>query len=195
MYVTVWSRAMTSNFARLLVACAAGAILGGIGVCCAPNIITDDVAAAEIAGATLVYFLVSFLLLSAARLARPVVRDVFYALDCARLKGRKDVSRVLVYGGGLRYRFFRRELVRTTAANERIIVGILDDDILLHGKYIGGIQVLGSIQDAPALINRVNADAVVIACEQTAEQAARVKALLAPTGVSVSLFALSERPL
>jgi FlaA1/EpsC-like NDP-sugar epimerase len=108
---------------------------------------------------------------------------------------RKDVSRVLVYGGGLRYRFFRRELVRTTAANERIIVGILDDDILLHGKYIGGIQVLGSIQDAPALINRVNADAVVIACEQTAEQAARVKALLAPTGVSVSLFALSERPL
>ena len=132
-YVTVWSRAMTSNFARLLVACAAGAIAGSVGVCCAPNVVPDDVAPAEVAGATLVYFLVSFLLLSAARLARPVVRDVFYALDCARLKGRKDVSRVLVYGAGLRYRAYRRELVRTTSANDRMIVGLMDDDILLRG--------------------------------------------------------------
>ena len=139
-YVTVWSRAMTSNFARLFVACAAGAIAGSVGVCCAPNVIPDDVAQAEVAGATLVYFLVSFLLLSAARLARPVVRDVFYSLDCARLKGRKDVSRVLVYGAGLRYRAYRRELVRTTSANDRMIVGLMDDDILLRGQYVGGAR-------------------------------------------------------
>ena len=132
-YVTVWSRAMTSNFARMLVACAAGAVAGSIGLCCAPNVVPDDVAPAEIAGATLVYFLVSFLLIAAARLARPVVRDVFYSLDCSRLKGRKDVSRVLVYGAGLRYRAYRRELVRTTNANDRMIVGLMDDDILLRG--------------------------------------------------------------
>ena len=66
-YVTVWSRAMTSNFARMLVACAAGAVAGSIGLCCAPNVVPDDVAPAEIAGATLVYFLVSFLLIAAAR--------------------------------------------------------------------------------------------------------------------------------
>ena len=192
-YVTVWSRAMTSNFARLFVACAAGAIAGSVGVCCAPNVIPDDVAQAEVAGATLVYFLVSFLLLSAARLARPVVRDVFYSLDCARLKGRKDVSRVLVYGAGLRYRAYRRELVRTTSANDRMIVGLMDDDILLRGQYVGGIRVYGTLLEAPEIINRLNVDLVVIACEVSDAWLKVVRQTLSPTGVKVTHFKFEER--
>ena len=192
-YVTVWSRAMTSNFARLLVACAAGAIAGGVGVCCAPNVVPDDVAPAEVAGATLVYFLVSFLLIAAARLARPVVRDVFYSLDCSRLKGRKDVSRVLVYGAGLRYRAYRRELVRTTNANDRMIVGLMDDDILLRGQYVGGIKVYGTLLEAPEIINRLNVDSVVVACEVTDAWLKVVKETLGPTGVRVTHFKFEEK--
>ena len=192
-YVTVWSRAMTSNFARLLVACAAGAIAGSVGVCCAPNVVPDNVPPAEIVGATLVYFLVSFLLLSAARLARPVVRDVFYSLDCSRLKGRKDVSRVLVYGAGLRYRAYRRELVRTTSANDRMIVGLMDDDILLRGQYVGGIKVYGTLLEAPEIINRLNVDSVVVACEVTDAWLKVVKETLGPTGVKVTYFKFEEK--
>ena len=192
-YVTVWSRAMTSNFARMLVACAAGAVAGSIGLCCAPNVIPDDVAQAEVAGATLVYFLVSFLLLSAARLARPDVRDVFYSLDCSRLKGRKDVSRVLVYGAGLRYRAYRRELVRTTSANDRMIVGLMDDDILLRGQYVGGIRVYGTLLEAPEIINRLNVDSVVIACDVTESWLKVVKETLGPTGVRVTHFKFEEK--
>ena len=192
-YVTVWSRAMTSNFARLLVACAAGAVAGSVGVCCAPNVIPDDAAPAEIAGATLVYFLVSFLLIAAARLARPVVRDVFYSLDCSRLKGRKDVSRVLVYGAGLRYRAYRRELVRTTSANDRMIVGLMDDDILLRGQYVGGIKVYGTLLEAPEIINRLNVDSVVVACEVTDAWLKVVKETLGPTGVKVTHFKFEEK--
>ena len=192
-YVTVWSRAMTSNFARLLVACAAGAIAGSVGVCCAPNVVPDDVAPAEIAGATLVYFLISFLFLASARLARPIVRDVFYSLDCARLKGRKDVSRVLVYGAGLRYRAYRRELVRTTSANDRMIVGLMDDDILLRGQYVGGIKVYGTLLEAPEIINRLNVDSVVVACEVTDAWLKVVKETLGPTGVRVTHFKFEEK--
>ena len=192
-YVTVWSRAMTSNFARMLVACAAGAVAGSIGLCFAPNVVPDDTAVAEIAGATLVYFLVSFLFLASARLARPVVRDVFYALDCSRLKGRKDVSRVLVYGAGLRYRTYRREFVRKTTANDRIIVGLLDDDILLRGQYVGGIKVYGTLIEAPEIINRVNADAVVIACEVSDAWLNVIRQTLGPTGVKVTHFNFSEK--
>ena len=192
-YVTVWSRAMTSNFARMLVACAAGAVAGSIGLCCAPNVVPDDVATAEIAGATLVYFLVSFLPIAAARLARPVVRDVFYSLDCSRLKGRKDVSRVLVYGAGLRYRAYRRELVRTTSANDRMIVGLMDDDILLRGQYVGGIRVYGTLLEAPEIINRLNVDSVVVACEVTDAWLKVVKETLGPTGVKVTHFKFEEK--
>ena len=192
-YVTVWSRAMTSNFARMLVACAAGAVVGSIGLCFAPNVVPDGTAVADIAGATLVYFLVSFLFLASARLARPVVRDVFYALDCSRLKGRKDVSRVLVYGAGLRYRAYRREFVRKTTANDRIIVGLLDDDILLRGQYVGGIKVYGTLIEAPEIINQVNADAVVIACEVSDAWLNVIKQTLGPTGVKVTHFNFSEK--
>lgn len=192
-YVTVWSRAMTSNFARLLAACALGSVVGTVGVYYAPNLMPDDVAVAKVIGSTLVYILLSFLITALARLARPVVRDIFYSIDCTRLKGRKDVSRVLVYGAGLRYRAFRRELVRKAAQNDRIIVGLLDDDILMRGQYIGGIKVYGSLLEAPDIINRVNADAVVVACEVSDQWMKVIRETLDPTGVKVTHFSFIEK--
>lgn len=192
-YVTVWSRAMTSNFARMLIACAVGAIVGGVGVYYALSAFPGEVQMADMVAATLLYFLLSFVLIASARLARPLVRDTFYAIDCARLKDRKDVSRILVYGAGLRYRTYRRELVRKTTANDRIIVGILDDDILLRGQYIGGIKICGTLMEAPEIINRLNVDAVVIACEITDAWLRVVRETLAPTGVKITHFTFSEK--
>ena len=186
-YRTVWSRAMLSNFLRLAVACFLGSCIGGAGVFFAPTL-----QAPEVVAVSLSYAVLSFIVLAFVRVFRSVVRDLFYALDCSQLKGRKDVSRVLVYGAGLRYRTFRRELVRTSSANERIIVGLLDDDILLRGQYIGGIRIEGTLQEAPEVINRLNADAVVIACVVTPEWMEVVRKTLAPTGVKVTLFSFSE---
>ena len=192
-YVTVWSRAMASNFVRLFLACASGAVVGGVGVYYAPNTLPSHIATSEIFGAILVNFLLSFVLIAMARLARPVVRDLFYALDCSRLRGRKDVSRVLIYGAGLRYRSFRRELVRRTTANNRIIVGLLDDDVLMRGQYIGGIKVYGTLMEAPEIINELNADAVVVACEVSDQWLNVIRKTLAPTGVKITHFNFIEK--
>ena len=186
-YRTVWSRAMMSNFLRLAAACLLGALIGGAGVFFAPTIHPE-----HIIRLSLGYAALSFIALSAVRIFRQVVRDVFYALDCTQLVGRKDVSRVLVYGAGLRYRSFRRELVRTTAANERIIVGLLDDDILLRGQYIGGIRIEGTLQEAPEVINRLNVDSVVIACVVSPAWLEVIRKTLAPTGVKITMFSFSE---
>ena len=187
-YVTVWSRATAANFVWLFLACAAGSLAGSIGVYYAPQIETP-----EIIGATLLYPLLCFVFLSTVRIFRPLVRGVFYTLDCSRLKARKDVSRILVYGAGLRYRSFRRELVRRTSANDRIVVGLLDDDILLRGQYIGGVKVLGTLMEAPEIVNRVNADAVVIACEVTDDWLKVIRETLAPTGVKITHFNFTEK--
>ena len=187
-YVTVWSRATAANFVWLFLACAAGSLAGAIGVYYAPQIETP-----EIIGATLLYPLLCFVFLSTVRIFRPLVRGVFYTLDCSRLKARKDVSRILVYGAGLRYRSFRRELVRRTSANDRIVVGLLDDDILLRGQYIGGAKVLGTLMEAPEIVNRVNADAVVIACEVTDDWLKVIRETLAPTGVKITHFNFTEK--
>ena len=186
-YRTVWARAMLSNYFRLGLACFFGALFGGAAV-----VFATRVAPVTAVRFTISYAVLSFFLLALLRLLRPIARDMFYALDCSRLKGRKDVSRILVYGSGLRYRTFRRELVRTTSANTRIIVGLLDDDILIRGHYIGGIRVEGTLAEAPEIINRLNADAVVVACQVTPEWLDVVRQTLAPTGVRITRFGFKE---
>ena len=188
-YRTVWSRAVGSNFLRLFVACVLGSIAGSVFIYYWPSTVPVRTNAM-----TFVYATLSFSALLALRIFRGFVRDVFYSLDCAQLRNRKDVSRILVYGAGLRYKSFRRELIRTTAANDRMIVGLLDDDVYLKGKYIGGIRIYGTINDAPEVINALNADAVVIACVVSDEWLRVVKDVLAPTGVKVTRFSFSETP-
>ena len=186
-YRTVWSRALGSNYVRLFLACCFGSVAGSVAIYYRPS-----TSAPQLEQMTFTFAFAAFTTLVAVRLFRGLVRDVFYALDCAQLKTRKDVSRVLVYGAGLRYRSFRRELVRTTSANDRIIVGLLDDDVCMKGRYIGGLKIFGTINEAPEVINALNVDAVVIACVVSDEWLKVVKKILAPTGVRITRFAFSE---
>jgi FlaA1/EpsC-like NDP-sugar epimerase len=188
-YRTIWSRAMISNYMRLFFACAFGAATALLLVYYTPVHFHGHSKAMALAFATSSYVGVIVV-----RIARGVVRDFFYALDCSRLKARKDVSRVLVYGAGLRYRSFRRELVRTTSANNRMIVGLIDDDILLRGQYIGGLKVMGTLAQAPEIIKEVNADAVVVACVVSDSWMKVIRDMLGPTGVKITQFRFVEEP-
>jgi len=187
-YRTVWSRAMASNYVRIFLACALGTALGSAALYYAPG---------NFHGRLRIYSLFfvafSFLALLSLRMLRSLVRDLFYSIDCSRLRSRKDVSRILVYGAGLRYRAFRRELVRTTSANERMIVGLVDDDALLRGHYIGGIRIMGPFSEIEEIVNATNADTVVIACAMTEPWLRAVSARLAELGVKARLFELGER--
>ena len=187
-YSTAWSRALGSNFARLFLACVFGSVVGTAICYYAPM-----VPARHYKAFFLIYASMGFVGLVSVRVLRGFVRDLFYAIDCSRIKGRKDVSRILVYGSGLRYQAFRRELVRTTAANDRMIVGILDDDLTLCGKYVGGIRIMGTINQAEEIVNATNADAVVIACAISDDWLKVVKDVLAPTGVKVTHFNFTEK--
>ena len=186
-YVTIWGRAVISNYFRLFLASVFGAIVGTVGVYYAPGLQIYKLRAL-----LPLYVVLPFVGFVAIRLFRPFLRDLFYSLDCSRLVARKDVSRILVYGAGLRYAAFRRELVRTTAGNRRIIVGIIDDDILLRGHYVGGIQIKGPLVEAPDIINATNADAVVIACDLDEAWLKVVMETLRPTGVRVTHFKFGE---
>ena len=188
-YRTAWSRALPSNYVRLFLACAFGSVAGSVFVYYWPSL-----SIFQLKAMTLAYAVVAFTALLVLRAFRGLVRDVFYAVDCSRLVARQDVSRILVYGAGLRYQAFRRELVRTTAANDRIIVGLLDDNVYLKGRYIGGIRVCGTINDAPSVVNALNVDAVVVACRVSDDWLKVVREILRPTGVKLTLFSVSETP-
>ena len=187
-YRTAWSRAMLSNYARLFFACALGSIFSSAFIYYWPSYSAGGTKAM-----TLMFAVTSFSAVCVARVFRSLVRDLFYAIGCARLKTSPGVSRILVYGAGLRYRAFRSELVRTTLANDRMIVGILDDDVYLKGRFIGGIRICGTIQDASRVIAELHVDQVVVACEVSDEWLRVVRQILSPTGVRVSYFSLGER--
>jgi len=62
----------------------------------------------------------------------------------------------------------------------------------MRGQYIGGVKVLGTLMEAREIINRVNADEVVVACEISPEWMKIVQQTLAPTGVKITHFSFSE---
>ncbi len=187
-YRTIWARAMLSNYLRLAAACILGSIIAQIIIYYVPSL--EELNATPFA---IEYAAVTTLFVIFGRAFRPCVRDLFYAMDCSRILANKGSSRIIVYGAGLRYRAFRRELVRSAARNSRVIVGIMDDDILLHGHFIGGIRVMGSLMQAKEIIAATHADTVVIACELKPGWLAVVKQTLAPLGVKVIQFDYSEK--
>ena len=188
-YSTVWSRARISNYVRLAVA-----VVSGVLACDAITILLGY-PHSHMTAFTALYAQNAFLALVALRFVRPILRDVFYALDSARLADDPATSRILVYGAGLRYSSFRRELVRGASRNSRVIVGLIDDDLLLHGHYIGGIRVFGGLSSAKIAVRALRADTVVIACQLTPARLELARKVFADAGLRVMLWSFEEKEL
>lgn len=188
-YSTIWGRAQISNHLRLVAACFVGSVGGSAAI------ILLHYPHSHLIMTTVLFFALSTFALVGLRLVRPVMRDLFYHLDHSRLADNAGTSRVVVYGAGLRYGMFRRELVRSTSNNSRVIVGLLDDDVALRGLYVGGMRVHGGLEEAPAVIRELRADAVVIACVMSPERLEQARRVFADAGVKVSLWSCEERDL
>lgn len=186
-YSTIWGRALISNHLRLVAACFMGSVGGSAAI------ILLHYPHSHLIMTTMLFFALSTFALVGLRLVRPVMRDLFYHLDHSRLVDNAGTSRVVVYGAGLRYGMFRRELVRSTSRNSRVIVGLLDDDVALHGLYVGGMRVHGGLEEAPDVIRRLRADAVVIACVMPPDKLEQARRVFAEAGAKVSLWSCEER--
>ncbi len=188
-YSTVWSRALLSNYLRLILALAFGVLAS------AAIMVFLGYPEGRLLVFPALHMGLAMILLLAVRIFRPFLRDMFYFINSRRLSDGSDASRVLVFGAGLRYMAFRRELVRKILTDRRVIVGIIDDDILLRGRYVGGIRIDGPHMDAKRIVAETRADSVVIACELPPERYRIVVATFKACGVKVSYFGFSETEL
>ena len=189
-YQTVWGRAQLSNYMRLVLA-----VVLGTGIAVAV-IEFAQLPHSSLFMFSCLYMTLAILALVATRVLRAVVRDFFYALDSGHLSDSSGSVRTVVYGAGLRYRAFRRELVRSVGndANRRVIVGLLDDDTLLRNQYIGGIRIFGTLEQAPTILPRLKADLVVIACQMTPERRADAHRILSACKIPVVEWTFEEKP-
>ncbi|MGN0846103.1 MAG: hypothetical protein ACI4RA_01810 [Kiritimatiellia bacterium] len=186
-YSTVWSRAVVSNYVRLVTACFVGTAVG------AAAVVLLGYPHSRLMAFCALDFALSVLALAGVRLVRPVLRDLFYALARGRLADSPATSRIVVYGAGLRYGMFHRELVRSAARDTRIVVGLLDDDVLLRGLRIGGQRIYGTLAQAKEILKMLRADAVVIACKLSPARLEVARRVFAEAGVKVSVWSCEER--
>ncbi len=185
-YSMVWSRAHILNYIRLAAACLVGTMTGSAAF------ILFDHPHRHLLLFSVLYFTLLVLALSTIRLLPLLLREFLYSLERDRLADDPATSRIVVYGAGLRYKMFRRELMRSSSRNARVIVGLLDDDILLRGLRIGGQRVYGTLSQARRIIRELRADAVVITCVLTPERLAIARQVFAEAGVKVTLWQCEE---
>lgn len=185
-YYTVWSRALLSNYVRLILSVGCG-ILGSMAI-----MILLGYKEGHLLAFPVIHFGFALPLMMMVRSMRQFIRDFFYLIHVRRKKDDPTASRVLVFGAGLRCRAFRREQVRKILSENRVIVGVVDDDILLRGRSIGRMKIDGPHMDAKRIVAETKADSVVIACELSPEHLKTVVESFKACGVKVSYFTFSE---
>ncbi|MBR7180818.1 MAG: hypothetical protein IKD42_04325 [Kiritimatiellae bacterium] len=85
--------------------------------------------------------------------------------------------------------------MRNASVGSRMIVGIIDDDIILRGQYVGDVRIFGTLFRAPEIIKKLDVDTFVIACEFPPKWMKIVRQTVEPTGVKIKMFSLSEETL
>ena len=188
-YWRVWSRAQIRDFALLGAAIFAGTV-AGTGLVWLFNEQEPNVIRFAVLFGTLAVFPVA-----GVRLWRDSVLGIMQILERRILLDKPDTLRFLAYGGGLRFRSYLRELTERPGMNDRVIQGIIDDDIHLRGRIIAGHSVFGGAEEVARLVLEYRIDGVIITCLMEPEKQVQVAAALEKMGVLVSVWACDEKVL
>lgn len=188
-YWRVWSRAQIRDFSLLVISVSAGAITG-VGLVWLFGEVEQNLFRFVVLFAALSVFPIVGL-----RLGRDSVQGAMQVLEKRILLDKPGTLRILVYGGGVRFRSYMRELAIRSGNNDRVIVGIVDDDLHLKGRIICGYNVLGSIDELQRHVGTLQVDALTITCLLEPEKQAKVVQMAESLGLLVSVWTCEEKPL
>jgi UDP-N-acetylmuramyl pentapeptide phosphotransferase/UDP-N-acetylglucosamine-1-phosphate transferase len=188
-YARVWSHAQARDFATLALALFAGA-LTSIGL-------SKLLGAGEARQAHLALLAgcLAILPVEGVRVWRDSVRGLVQLLERRILLEQKDARRLLAYGGGVRFKSLLSEREAHAGYNDSIIVGILDDDIQLKGRLVGGVSVLGTFDDFEAFAASCRADTLIITCLLAPARQAEAVARARAAGLRISVWVTEVREL
>jgi FlaA1/EpsC-like NDP-sugar epimerase len=102
----------------------------------------------------IIFILFSSALIIAERMALRYLRTAFLKNLYLKNHLKDSIPRALVYGGGLRCRFFLTERFNSIEENPIDIIGIIDDQPAIRGQYVYGFKVIGNINDLEELYKK-----------------------------------------
>ena len=188
-YRRVWSRAQVRDFV-VLSSSLFLATLVGVSV----HFLIEDVDYGFFKFAVLM-FMCAFFPVVGLRIARECMNGVLHAMERMVIADKEDTEKVLIYGGGTKFRLFLKELISRAGHNNTIIVGLLDDDINLRGRVISGYKVLGGAEELPKYVKETGADRVLVTCDLTSERKKIIVNLLHDVSIDVFVWECSEEKL
>lgn len=188
-YWRIWSRAQIRDFAVLVLSVFAGA---GLGAGLAWLFNEDD---PELRRFVFIFSAFAIFPLAGIRIWRDSISGLMQVMERRMLLDKPGSVRAFAYGGGLRFRALLREMAEHSGKNERVIVGVLDDDINLRGGIVAGYKVLGVFDELPALTRAYKADALVITCDMAEDKQRQVARQARELGLKVSVWSCTEHPL
>lgn len=179
-YRRVWGRARPSEYVLLTAALTVGVLLAG-GVTALIQRHPSRVMAQMIVlyGAAVVPTLVG------ARTIGQLIQD---GMSWVRRADKPNARRLLLYGAGRRCMLYLRGLSYEDAPNRRddaLIVGLLDDDVNLHGRTVYGHRVIGGVRTLAAGAFPA-VDEIVVVAELPAETRRRLATEATRHGITVS---------
>lgn len=188
-YTRVWSRALLREYFLIAMVVLAGVLLAS------GLVILTDAVEPGWGRAMFLYLVLAQTLTVGVRLIGETVRESIADMERRTLLEAADATRLLVCGGGERFRMFLRERRTQTGRNTRVVVGLLDDDINLRGRLVLGHPVLGTFEDLPEMVASHRIGAVLITADLTDERRAVLLALARQAGVPLLEWYHAERVL
>lgn len=157
-YLTVWSRARMLDVLMLAFTLAAGLLLSVVIAlllqpqdpvrCIVQAVLIAAISHGAIIGARVFY--------------RSLEEVVVYLRN--KSERDSDGNRILLYGAGGRCQLFLKErsFNNSSSYDDRVIVGLIDDNESLHDEWVYGYQVLGSSKDLPELVKKYQIASIII---------------------------------
>lgn len=164
-YKRFWFRASSSDYIKLSEILIIGHIVNII-IQYKFNFTTPK----EFSAQYLIYFLLSSCMIVGERMSLRYMRsDMLRNLYLKRFHG-GTLHPTLLYGGGMRCRFYLSQKSHFIEQDPVDIVGIIDDIDALRGQYVYGYKVLGNIDDLDAIYNKRKFERLIVSFEKISEE-------------------------
>jgi len=140
-------------------------------------------------------FMCAFFPLVGLRVARECLTSVVHLIERYVIREREDTDKVLIYGGGVRFGLYLKDLISRVGNNKTLIVGVVDDDINLKGRVISGYKVLGDSDHMVEIVRATGAGRILITCDVESEMIGWLLKEFAGSGVKISRWICGEETL
>jgi len=187
-YLRVWSRTSFSDFSYLISAIFLGALVGSA-------FSWLFYGKEQIIRFVIVFTGLATVPILGIRLLGETLRGAMTLIKRRNLFAKENTERILVYGGGLRFRNYLRCREAQITTDESVIVGIIDDHLEFIGRVIYNYEVLGNIHDIPNICTTLKVSRLVLTCSLPRERQETLLRFARDNHVKVSLWSYHEQEL